>query len=130
MARRAAEFARIPTRKPEQVRIYCRQVDETLSDMINEFTNRRLELQKRIYALLKEAHKKGIGKGEDKWTRSMSITSGLLAAAIGIRIARAGIRRVYPALEKQAGVEIDGLRDIKYGKGRGRPKYDDDKFEV
>jgi hypothetical protein len=130
MARRAADLVNIPTRKPEQVRNYTRHCDELLTDMISEFVNRRLELNKRIYALLKEAAKKGVGKGEDKWIRSMNITSGFLAASIGIRMARAGLRRVYPSLEKHAGIEIDGLRDIKYGKGKGRPNRDDEKFEV
>ncbi|MFC6086372.1 hypothetical protein [Sphaerisporangium aureirubrum] len=130
MARRAADLANVPTRTPEQVRNYCRHVDELLTDMINEFTQRRLELQRRIHFLLKHAHKKGIGSGEDKWIRSMAITSGLLTAALGLRMARAGARRVYPTLERLAGAEIDGLRDLKYGKGKGRPKHDEEKFEV
>lgn len=128
--RRAADLVKLSTRKPEQVRVYTAFTDELLTDMINEFSARRTELQKRIYALLKEASRKGIGSGQDKWGRSMSITTGLVAAGIGIRIARAGIRRVYPALETHAGIEIDGLRDIKYGKGKGRPRHDDERMDV
>lgn len=131
MNRRAADLAKLPTRKPEQVRVYTRAADELLTGMIAEFTARRSELRSRVYGLLKEAAKQGIGDGADKWGRAMSATSGLVTAAIGIRIARAGIRRLYPALERHAGAEIDGLREHKYGSsGRRRKRNDDDKFEV
>ncbi|MCC5574447.1 hypothetical protein IMZ11_02175 [Microtetraspora sp. AC03309] len=92
--------------------------DEILGDLATEFECRRRELAKRIHGLLKAAHKQGIGKGEDKWLRSMRITIGLIEASVAVRLARHGVRVVYPTMEKLAGVEIDGLRDAKYGKGK------------
>lgn len=129
MARRAADLSRIPTRTPEQVKSYGRTADELLGDIAVEFECRRREISKRVHALLKEAQRKGIGEGKDKWMRSMRITIGLIEAAVAIRIARHGIRVVYPTLEKLAGVEIDGLRDLKYGKDRKR-QTDDEQMDV
>lgn len=125
MARRSADLVRIQTRKPEQVRLYGRAADEVLGDLATEFECRRKELAKRIYNMLKEAHSKGVDKGENKWLRSMRITVGLMEAAVAVRIARHGVRVVYPAMEKHAGKAIDGLRDLKYGKERRRNDPDE-----
>ncbi|RCG32019.1 hypothetical protein DQ384_05620 [Sphaerisporangium album] len=124
MARRAADLVKIPTGSPEQVRNYCRTADEVLGDLATEFECRRRELAKKIFALLKHAHKKGIGSGSDKWLRSMRITMGLITAALAVRVARHAVRGVYPMLEKLAGVELDGLRDLKYGRGKWRSPED------
>lgn len=129
MARRSADLARIPTRTPEQVKNYGRAADEVLGDIAVEFECRRHEIAKRVHALLKEAHKKGIGEGKDKWMRAMRITIGLVQAAVAVRIARHGVRVVYPTLEKLAGAEIDGLRDLKYGKNR-KKTTDDEPLEI
>lgn len=125
MSRRAADLAKVPTRSPEQVRLYCRAADELLGDIATEFECRRKEVAKRIFALLKAAHKQGIGQGNDKWVRSMRITLGLVTAALAVRVARHGLRVVYPTLEKLAGTELDGLRDVKYGKGKWKPAADE-----
>lgn len=131
MARRSADLVKYPTRKPEQIRLYGRYADEILGDLATEFECRRKELVKRIYALLKEAQKQGVDSGDDKYLRAMRATVGLVTAAVCLRLARAGVRSLYPQFEKRAGYAVDGLRDIKYGKGKGRPKAaDDEKMEI
>lgn len=130
MARRAAELARIPTRTPEQVRNYGRAGDELLGAIAVEFECRRREISKRVHALLKEAKRQGCGSGKDMWVRSMRITIGLIEAAVAVRLARHGLRVVYPTLEKLAGVEIDGLRDLKYGKDRDKKQPDDERMDI
>lgn len=128
---RAAELVKYPTRKPEQIRLYCRHADELLSDLQHEFSTRRRELLKRCYALLKEAQRQGIDQGDDKYLRAMRATVGLVTAAVCIKLARAAVNSVYPAFEKHCGVAVDGLRDKKYGKGKGRPaKPDEEKMEI
>lgn len=130
MARRSADLAKVPTRTPEQVKNYGRVADEILGDLATEFECRRREISKRIHGLLKAAHKQGIGQGNDKWLRSMRITIGLIEAAVAVRLARHGVRIVYPTLEKLAGVEIDGLRDVKYGKDKWKPTGGDEPMDV
>ncbi|MEZ0076378.1 hypothetical protein [Planotetraspora sp. GP83] len=115
MAQRAAELRNVATRKPEQVRTYARQAEEVLTDLMTEFVWRRPELTARIHALLKEAQRQGVDKGNDKWVRARLCTVGLVTAVMGLRMARMGIRTLYPNLERYAGVAIDGLRDKKYG---------------
>lgn len=126
MARRSADLAKYPTRKPEQIRLYARYADEILGDLATEFECRRKELLKRIYALLKEAKKHGVDQGDDKYLRAMRATVGLVTASVCVRLARAGIRRLYPAFEKYCGTAVDGLRDKQYGKGKGRPRPPED----
>lgn len=131
MARRSADLAKIPTRTPEQVRVYGRAADELLGDLATEFEMRRKELAKRIFALLKEAHKQGLGTGEDKYLRALQATRGLITAAVAVRVARHGVRILYPALEKHAGTEIDRLREKKYGKTEGHWKpQPDERMDV
>lgn len=131
MARRAADIAKYPTRKPEQIRLYGRKADELLGDIANEFECRRRELLKRCYALLKEAQKAGVDEGGDKYLRAMRATVGLVQAAVCVRMARAGIRALYPSFEKHCGAAVDGLRDKKYGKSKRRPATpDDEKLEI
>lgn len=121
MARRAVDLVKYPTRKPEQIRLYCRYSDEVLSDLQHEFSARRRELVKRCYALLKEAQRQGVDQGDDKYVRAMRATVGLITAAVCLKLARAAVNSVYPAFEKHCGVAVDGLRDKTYGKGKGRP---------
>lgn len=131
MARRAADLTRYPTRRPEQIRMYGRFADELLGDLANEFECRRKELLKRCYALLKEAQKQGIDQDGDKYLRAMRATVGLVTAAVCVRMARAGVRSLYPSFEKHCGAAVDGLRDKKYGKGKGRPRpADDEKLDI
>ncbi|MBP2703489.1 hypothetical protein JOL79_06715 [Microbispora sp. RL4-1S] len=118
MPRRAADLVNVPTRTPEQVRNYGRHADELLGDMANEFVCRRKELAGRLHALLKEAKRQGVDPGDNRWARAMASTLGLLTASLGCRMARAGVRRVYPDMEKYCGVAIDGLRERKYGKAK------------
>ncbi|KAA9379722.1 hypothetical protein F5972_08715 [Microbispora cellulosiformans] len=115
MAKRAEELRNLQTRKPEQVRTYARFFEEHLTDLITESTWRRSELTARIHALLKEAQRQGVDKGHDKWVRARLCTVGLVTCAMGLRMARMGLRTLYPNLEQYAGVAIDGLRDKKYG---------------
>jgi hypothetical protein len=131
MARRSADLMKYPTRKPEQIRLYGRYADEILGDLATEFECRRKELLKRCYALLKEAQKQGIDQDGDKYLRAMRGTVGLVTAAVCVRLARAGVRGLYPAFEKHCGQAVDGLRDKKYGKGKGRQKGpDDEKMDI
>ncbi|MFI9591081.1 hypothetical protein [Nonomuraea sp. NPDC052265] len=131
MARRAADLVKYPTRKPEQIRLYGRYAEELLRDLEHEFSDRRRELVKRCYALLKEAQRQGVDQGDDKYLRAMRATVGLVTAAVCIKLARAGVRSVYPSFEKHCGIAVDGLRDKQYGKGKGRPKpLDDEKMEI
>lgn len=132
MARRSADLVKYPTRKPEQIRLYGRYADEILGDLANEFECRRRELLKRCYALLKEAKRQGVDKGDDKYLRAMRSTVGLVTAAVCVRLARAGIRSLYPSFEKHCGHAVDGLRDKKYGgKRQPRPKTpDDEKLDI
>ena len=122
MAPRTVDLMKYPTRKPEQLRLYCNHADTILTGLQHEFSGRRAELVKRCYALLKEAQRLGYDTGDDKWVRAMRATVGLVTAAVCLRLARAAIKSVYPAFEKHCGVAVDGLRDHKYGRPANKPK--------